>query len=255
MAQYRSYIICTSPRSGSTLLCKLLAATGIAGNPSSLFYRPAVSDWLTRLGVTPAETATEREVLKEVFEAAIRKGSMDTPVFGLRQQRHGFEFLCEKLAILHLGDRTDAERFQRTFGPTLFIHLTRADKLAQAVSYLKAEQSGLWHLAPDGTELERTAPHRPPVYDDDAIRACIETMAAYDRQWEAWFEREAIAPLRISYDELSDDPAATLRTVLDHLGLDPAAAAGIEPSVRKLADSTSQEWVARFRLENALAGS
>lgn len=252
MARYRSYIICTSPRSGSTLLCKLLAATGMAGNPRSLFYRPAVSDWLTRLGVTPAETATECAVLEAVFEAAIREGSKDTPIFALRQQRHGFAFLCEKLAVLHPGDRTDAERFQRAFGPTLFVHLTRTDKLAQAVSYLKAEQSGLWHLSPDGTELERTAPHRPPVYDGDAIRACMETMTAYDRQWDAWFEREAIVPLRIFYDDLSDNPGAALRTVLECLGLDPAAADGVAPSVRKLADSTSQQWMARFRSEQAV---
>ncbi|HBF29284.1 Stf0 family sulfotransferase, partial [Rhizobium sp.] len=31
MAKFSSYVICTSPRSGSTLLCKLLAATGISG--------------------------------------------------------------------------------------------------------------------------------------------------------------------------------------------------------------------------------
>ncbi|MEM1201062.1 MAG: Stf0 family sulfotransferase, partial [Pseudomonadota bacterium] len=33
MAGFDAYVICTSPRSGSTLLCKLLAPTGIAGKP------------------------------------------------------------------------------------------------------------------------------------------------------------------------------------------------------------------------------
>lgn len=37
---YRAYVICTSPRSGSTLLCKLLAATGQAGKPKSYFHKP-----------------------------------------------------------------------------------------------------------------------------------------------------------------------------------------------------------------------
>lgn len=253
MARYNSYIICTSPRSGSILLCKLLAATGIAGNPASLFYRPTLPDWLTRLGLILVETVAERELLETIFEAANRKERGDTAIFGLRQQRHGFDFLCEKLAILHPGNLSDCERIQRIFGTTLFIHLTRTDKLAQAVSYLKAEQTGLWHLAPDGTELERTAPNRAPVYDRDAIRAHVETMTAYDRAWETWFEREAIAPLRLSYDDLSDDPRATLRTILLHLGLDPAAADRVAPGVRKLADETSREWGARFRAENTLA--
>ena len=34
---------------------------------------------------------------------------------------------------------------------------SRENKLAQAVSLIKAEQTGLWHIAPDGTELERVA--------------------------------------------------------------------------------------------------
>ena len=29
----------------------------------------------------------------------------------------------------------------------------------------KAQQTGLWHIAPDGTELERVAPAQEPHYD------------------------------------------------------------------------------------------
>ena len=97
-------MICTSPRSGSTLLCKLLAATGVAGNPASYFYGPSVEDWLDRLDVTPDGTATERDILETVFRAAVREGRNGTGVFGLRQQRHSFEFLCDRLAVVHPGD-------------------------------------------------------------------------------------------------------------------------------------------------------
>ena len=43
---FRSYIICTSPRSGNTLLCKLLAATNVAGVPGSHFHVPSLEGWL-----------------------------------------------------------------------------------------------------------------------------------------------------------------------------------------------------------------
>ncbi|WP_425081109.1 Stf0 family sulfotransferase [Ruegeria arenilitoris] len=33
MNDFDSYLICRTPRSGSTLLCQLLAATGCAGKP------------------------------------------------------------------------------------------------------------------------------------------------------------------------------------------------------------------------------
>lgn len=245
-----SYIVCTSPRSGSTLLCRMLAATGVAGDPESLFYRPALDDWMTRLNVH-AQGTTERECLDMIMRAAIRRGRGETPVFGLRQQRPSFDFLCRQLAILHPGAETDLDRIERTFGPTRFIHLTRPDKLDQAVSYLKAQQTGLWHVAADGSEWERTAPPRAPVYDAARISDCVGMLDGYDRGWNAWFHREGIEPVRITYDELSDAPGATLRLVLERLGLDPRAADGIEPEVGRMADTTSRDWIVRFRAETA----
>ena len=186
MAKYDSYIICTSPRSGSTLLCKLLAATGVAGNPDSYFHRPSISEWLADLGLTRKPSAPEREPLEEIFRAAIAKGTLDG-VFGLRLQRHSFAFFTEKLAVLYPEHSNDVERLQAAFGRTLFVHLTRRDKVAQAVSYVKAQQTGLWHAAPDGTELERLSPPREPAYDASEIRTCLEEVTAHDHGWERWF--------------------------------------------------------------------
>jgi len=42
-----AYIICGTPRSGSTLLCGYLAATGAAGDPDS-FFRTQSIDWWAR---------------------------------------------------------------------------------------------------------------------------------------------------------------------------------------------------------------
>lgn len=244
------YIVCTSPRSGSTLLCRLLAATGIAGDPESLFFRPSLDDWETGLGLS-SEGATGRTRLSAILRAAIRAGCGRTPVFGLRQQRHGFDFLCGQLALFHPDATTDLDRLTRTFGPLRFIHLRRDDKLAQAVSYLKAQQTGLWHVAVDGSDWERTGPPQPPVYDIDRIRDCMRLFESYDRGWNAWFDAQGIVPLRVTYAELSAAPVATLARVLDALGLDPSAASGIAPEVRRMADATSTDWIARFQAETA----
>jgi LPS sulfotransferase NodH len=249
MANYDAYVICTSPRSGSTLLCSLLAASGVAGNPDSHFHRPSIDDWLAEYRLTPAADASESEILGEIFQAAIVEGRGGTRIFGLRLQRHSFDYFTGKLAVLYPGRSNDAERFQAAFGRTLFIHLTRPDKVDQAVSYVKAQQTGLWHVAPDGTELERLSEPREPVYDGVELRACFDTMTAYDHQWEAWFEEQGIAPLRLSYDGLSADPIGTLRRVLERLGLNPEVANGVTLGVRKLADATNRDWVRRLRSE------
>jgi trehalose 2-sulfotransferase len=249
MAKYESYVLCTSPRSGSTLLCKLLAATGVAGNPDSYFHRPAVSEWLADLNLTPESALSEREVLSAIFKAAMSEGSLDTGMFGLRLQRHSFDFFTQKLAVLHPGLSTDTRRFAAAFGRTRFIHLTRQDKVEQAVSYVKAQQTGLWHRSPDGTELERLSPPEPPVYDAVRIGQIVDEMTAHDRDWENWLAAEAVDPLRLTYEGLSEDPVSELTYVLNDLGVNSDAAHEVKPGVKKLADETNADWVARFRSE------
>lgn len=250
---FDSYVICTSPRSGSTLLCSLLAATGVSGNPDSYFHQPSLEAWQADLGVTPPPGASERDVVALLVAEAVVQGDGGTGMFGLRLQRHSFGFFVEKLALLHPGAPTDAARFAAAFGRTLFIHLSRPNKLEQAVSCVKARQSGLWHRASDGSELERLAPHQDPRYDHDTIRAERDAMLAMDAAWEDWFAAQDITPLRLTYDALSADPEGTLRLVLDRLGLDPRAADGAAPGTAKLADATSHDWISRFLTEEAQA--
>lgn len=246
-ARYASYVICTSPRSGSTLLCSLLKATNIAGNPASWFHEPSLAEWLDDFGIAPQDGASESEILRAIFNAAIDKGSRGTGMFGLRLQRHSFDFFDRKLSLLNPESEGFAERFERVFGKTLFIHLIRPDKVEQAVSYLKAEQTGLWHVAADGSELERIAPHRDPTYDAQKISDTFDLLTRYDHEWHDFFANEAIEPVRISYNDLSADPAATLRMLLDRLGLDREST--IKPGTKKIADKTSHDWVERFRAE------
>ncbi len=195
----------------------------------------------------------ERDILDVVFRVVIAEGSLETSIFGLRLQRHSFDFFAEKLALLHAGCTSDVQRFHAAFGRTLFIHLTRRDKVEQAVSYVKAAQTGLWHMAPDGTELERLAPPGKPAYEADQIQARFDEVTDYDRDWESWFEAEEIEPLRITYEMLCRNPIETLRIVLGHLGLDRGAACGVKPEVAKLADDTSRDWAVRFRSKLGVA--
>ncbi|TNB47444.1 sulfotransferase [Martelella lutilitoris] len=245
--RYKSYMICTSPRSGSTLLCRLLAATGVAGHPDSHFHRPSLEAWQKSFGLSQGRN--EPESLQAVFASAIHKGRGETGIFGLRMQRPSFAFFLEKLGVLYPGMDSDRARIEQAFGRTLFIHLTREDKVAQAVSYVKARQSGLWHVAPDGSDIERTAPFRKPDYDSTAIGEWYTSMLTFDRDWTAWFERQGVKPLTLTYDALSQAPQATLASVLTELGRDPALADTLQTPTQKMADAHSDAWVRRFRAE------
>lgn len=251
--QYKSFIICTSPRSGSTLLCKLLSATKIAGNPGSHFHTPSVARWLEVYELADANFATERDAVAAIFEAARERGTSDTGIFGLRLQRGSVDFFLQQLGILFAHKSDDRDRIEAAFGPTLFIHLSRSDKLDQAISYVKASQTGLWHKAPDGTELERLSAPSEPFYDAGAIAKYTAKFSAMDEAWRGWFEHQKISPMELSYDDLSADPIGQLGVVLAKLGLDGNVARQIELPVAKLADATNQQWADRFKAEQVLS--
>lgn len=227
----------------------MLRATCVAGNPDSWFHRPSLDDWARGLGVD-GDGFDEAAYVSRLFRTARELGSGSANMFGLRLQRQSFAFFFETLRRHDPFSKSDVDSFERSFGPTRFIHLTREDKVEQAVSYVRAQQSGLWHVGVDGTELERVAPHRDPRYDESAIRAQVEIFTEFDRLWTAWFAQERIQPLRVSYARLADDPVIVTRDVLMSLALDPSSADDVEPGVRKMADATTEDWVKRFRAES-----
>lgn len=251
MRRFDAYVICTSPRSGSTLLCRLLRQCDQAGFPGSHFHEPSLEKWLGYYGLRRDEFGKKTEALRAVFDAAIAFGKAGDDIFALRLQRHSFEFFAGQLALLYPLRQTDKSRIEAAFGRTLFIHLTRENKLNQAISYVKAEQSGLWHRAPDGTELERLSEPREPRYDRVAISSKLTQFAQMEAEWQAWFSKECISPLRLTYDELSLAPYATLTRVLGAIGLKSAHVREQAPPVAKLADATNAEWAERFRAENS----
>lgn len=248
----RSYFICATPRSGSTLLCDLLADTGLAGKPASYYRRQSIPRWIERLGLPEPSGPQDADFERAYLDAVIRAGSGDGYIFGLRLMWETLPELLTRLSLLHLDQHSDHRRLEAAFGKIAYIHLSRTDKVDQAISQAKAEQSGLWHLASDGSERERIGAPQEPDYDADRIDALVRELRASDAAWNAWFAGQGIEPLRLTYEELSSDPQATLARVLDKLGLDVARADAVEVRTRKMADEDSVDWAARFRVERGV---
>ncbi|MEM6481643.1 MAG: Stf0 family sulfotransferase [Pseudomonadota bacterium] len=245
MRQPDTYIICTSPRSGSTLLCSILRATGRAGYPASWFHEPSLEHWAAELDVPPVEGRCTDQIAT-LIEAARHKGRAGGALFALRLQRQSAGFFLNTLAHLHPDTRNDLSRIKASFGETCFLFLRRRNKVAQAISYMRAQQSGLWHRAADGSELERLARHCEPTYDAAFISQWVEIFSRYDTEWQTWFDHEKIDAREVIYEDLASEPVRILRTVLAALSIDPQLADGIEPGVQRLSDATSAELIARF---------
>jgi trehalose 2-sulfotransferase len=249
MQNYRSIIICANPRSGSTLLCDLLESTGVAGRPTSFYRQQSISDWARQLDVGPSEKMERLEFERAYLAAIHKEGTGGTGIFGLRLMWDTVEGLVERLGMIYPDAPGDFALFERAFGRPLYLSLTRQDKVAQAVSLVKASQSGLWHLASDGSERQRSKEHEHPAYDADAIGAEVTSLTKDDVAWQEWFAQQGISPLCISYEDLATNPKAMLAKILAALGRDPNIAMSIEPATARMADEETDRWIERYRNE------
>ena len=250
---YSSYIICGTPRSGSTLMCEMLAVTGVAGRPNSYYRQPSLEYWADIWGVAHPNGIDDPAFERAYHAAMLREGTNGTGIFGLRLMWSSVANASRRLNGIYGGPADITTRFEQAFGKPLYVHLSRHDKVAQAISRLRAEQSGLWHLAADGSVFEGTESPQPVAYDEARLAAFFTELKSDDAAWEAFFQTHKIEPLRLTYETMTDHPQPALASILAALFRDPEIAKTIDVGTAKMADATSREWSDRFRKENGLS--
>lgn len=231
------------------MLCDLLTETGVAGRPNSFFRRQSYAEWADYLGVPTQDWSADHEFDAAYLAAAIKEGAAETDVLGIRLMWESLRDLSDRLDTFYPNLQNDNARFRAAFGQPVYIHLSRSDKVAQAVSRLKAEQSGVWHRFTDGSERERLSAEKPLVYNADVLAAFVQESTEDDAAWKSWFTEQGIEPACVTYEEMSAEPQKILARVLSALALDPAIAETIEPISAVLADDESRDWADQFRRE------
>ena len=241
---YDAYLICTTPRSGSTMLCDLLRQTGVAGAPESYFRPGSVAAFCAGFGLPPQDGHSYDAAY---ITAALSAARIHGPPLGLRFMWDAMPVFEARLRACYGTQDTGAALLSGALGRTRYIFLERGDKVAQAVSRARAEQTGLWHRNADGSVREQTGPRRAPRYDRSLIETFLEEQAQDITLWSEWFAQNGITPYPIRYEDLARAPQDTVAALLTDLGLDPSRAYALAPGTAKLADGTSQEWADRFR--------
>jgi LPS sulfotransferase NodH len=213
-----SLVICSLPRSGSSLLCDLLANTELAGAPMEFFDRDAIDAFRRIWGV---------ETFEEYLDALLVKKTSPNGVFALK-------LLYGQLAEL------DGRDLRGILPSPRFVYVTRRDQVRQAVSFARATQTEQW-------ASDHPAPADPPVFDRAQIRDMLEWVKQDERLWEAFFEHHAISPLRVAYEDFAGSVEQTVLAILQHAGIDLPPGFRLEPpTLEQQADDLSEEWVRRF---------
>jgi trehalose 2-sulfotransferase len=262
-----SYLVCATQRSGSTLLCELLRATGVAGVPDEYFERlrptglarqprqyfenPSVQDIAERLPPTVPGHPERPAEFASWFHYVLQRGTTLNGVFGAKMMWNYLDDFKLRLAELPgLEDLTFNERLEAVFPRLRIIFMRRRDKVAQAVSLWKAIQTQEWRTESESDSQQVEVDGTPGVeYDYRAIEYLLNELHRWDALWEEWFHATAREPIRIFYDEFTINRAATIGRVLDALGIDPPVPKGKKP-IRRQSDDRSRDWVARFAADS-----
>lgn len=235
-------MLCASPRSGSTLLCDLLNQTGLAGAPASYLRPASVAEYSAEWGVPAGKGAWDERYLE-----AVRHHSADgSGRPALRIMWSDMPAVLERLQALDPKPASDKARVQHLLGIEHFVHLRRDDLVAQAVSLVLANQTGLWHKNADGSVRGIVRGGGEPVYDEGQIAAELQMLEGEADGWEAWFRSQSISPLRVAYEELAHDPPNILKAVLESIGR-PVRPPLPDPGTARLATRVNDEWASRFR--------
>jgi trehalose 2-sulfotransferase len=228
------YLVCGTPRSGTSLLCGLLAGTGVAGRPEEYFWRGDEPAWSERWGVSG---------FADYLRATVAQGSTPNGVFGAKVMWGYLPDLLGKLAALPGGRGLDDRvLLERAFPGLRCLWIWREDVVAQAVSWSKAIQTNVWSAADD-----RAPAATPPRFDFQQIHHLVREAVAGRAGWERWFRRHAIEPLPIRYEDLVADKAGTTRRALAFLEVPTPADLRIEVSTARQADALNHEWASRYR--------
>ncbi|GIF53567.1 LPS sulfotransferase NodH [Asanoa ferruginea] len=238
-----AYLLCGTPRTGSTLLCGLLRDTGVAGRPESYFRVPGEELWVDRWRLPHDETGSFD--YRDYVRAAIAEGSTPNGIFAARVMWGTLDELVAKLAAAHGSTHTDLDLLTRAFGRLRFVHCWRDDTVAQAVSWARAEQTQFWQH--DDVAL----PDREPRFDFAQIDTLVRTIRQHNDAWRTWFTTYDIQPHSVRYEDLTTDIDGVTSGIIGFLGLDLPAGHAFVPRHRRQADQLNRDWVSRY---HALAG-
>jgi LPS sulfotransferase NodH len=244
---HATYVIASTPRSGSSFLAAGLVATGVAGRPEEYFTPDHIGSYKEDLKL-PMNCSWAQYLAKVMAFAATENG-----VRGIKiHWRHVVELARA------LGFRGDpGAALEVLFPAAVFVNIVRVDRRAQAISLFRAETTGEWFRSPAssrsarqwGLYLARPAPGQGaadltgvvPTYEQ--IIGMEQCLDAEQAAWTNHFTTRRLKVLTVRYEELDANYHGEIARVLQFLGADPAHAAGLpKPPLERQSDHINEHW-------------
>lgn len=219
------FFIAFTNRCGSTLLAELLNQSG--------------------LGIPPRSETFNGDLVVATCEAHSIKSFTD---YFLRvvdgwsnQHRVGFKIGPRQLFWLTRSG------FLSQFKAVKIINCRRQDRVAQAVSYYLAEQTGRWHSQMgQGGNAERIP------YSREGILGCLQTIHQSQQLINYYADIHNTPIISVDYEDILQQADRQIQRIAEFLGFAPCAVAPVnldDVTIRQQRNAHNQSLVDQFRQE------
>ena len=241
-----SYMICATPRSGSSWLASLLWNTGAAGRPTESFLHYHTRHTGT-LG--PETDSDDWDMPRDAYIARVRDlGTTANGVFGTKMMLGYLETTANWLGEpLGLGADQFDQVFENYFPGLRYLHLYRRDKVDQAVSMFIASKTGSWRASNgDGDQAV-------VEYDVARIKEQYDLLVREDAEWRRRLTGLPGFVGSIAYEDLLENFSTVIADVFARLQLHPTAYPKSNmTSVTRQTSPLKADFSARFKAEMGL---
>ena len=205
IAAPRCYVVAATPRTGSSLLCEGLSATGIAGRPAEPFAPDFREPWYQRLGLLRGAA------FSEYLDAALKFGMTSNGVYGVKIQWMHVGSLASDVGYLGSPENVLGSLFPEA----AYVNVVRQDRRAQAISWFRACSTNEWFRT-----SATGRPADPPMLDIERVSYLERHIDFQQSSWQKYFSDRGIQHLSVEYENLTTDYRGEVGRVLSFLGLD-----------------------------------
>jgi len=231
-----NYVICTTPRSGSTYFCGVLEKGGIMLEEKNIgpFYEIFKGYKIKSLYLSNA--GVEKNLQKIFDNIRTKKGFS------------GFKLMKNQLPLINilLGNREDKFillKMNKNYFPkdTKFIWLIRKNIVRQAISYYLAVESGFW-------KKERSISVKTPpiLFDKYKIAKYVGKIMADNYSWEKFFRKNKITPLVFYYGDFVSEDKKCLLSIEDFFG-SHLSKSNFKSTLKKQSNSINDLWENKYQ--------
>jgi len=265
MQPHTCYLVCATPRSGSTFLCDILTTTEIAGRPKEYFQPRIVrpQDYFKTEEGTDARvllagfwpesepvepTGWDGSTYADYLAKVLEDGTTPNGVFGAKVMWSYLDaFITHLRRIPQYKGLTVPDLLSTVFPNLHYIWVRRQEKLRQAVSLWKAIQTWTWK-ADQPPQGEVSSLVREPIFHYEAIDYLLQQLLVQEKAWQQYFNENGINPFTVVYEQWTLSYRAEVFSILQYLSIPiPEDLVVAETRMQRQADTLSEEWVQQYQ--------